>query len=125
MKLNPADTLKIFAAAPNLQSFAAGETIFQEGDTGDVLFGLIEGEVEFTLHGKIIEVLTTGDVFGQGALVHEDHRRESTAIAKTAVKLATIDREHFLFAVQQSPIFALEVLRSYSDRFRHLKNNVF
>jgi CRP-like cAMP-binding protein len=89
------------------------------------MYGIIEGEVELTHNGKTVEVLTAGDVFGQGALVHEDHQRESMAIAKTTCQLATLDREHFLFAVQQTPLFALEVLRSYSDRYRKLKDTVF
>ena len=73
------------------------------------------------INGKVIEVIQQGDVFGQGALVHENHLRASTAIAKTDCKLAFLDRKHFLFAVQQTPMFALEVMRSYSDRHRRLK----
>ena len=125
MVLNPTDTIKLLSSVPNPLTYAPGEVIFTEGYEGSVLYGIIEGEVALSVHGKPVEVLEAGDVFGQGALLHEEHRRESTAIAKTAVQLATLDREHFLFAVQQTPMFALEVLKSYSDRFRHLKNNVF
>ena len=42
-------------------------------------------------------------------------------IYETDCKLAFLDRKHFLFAVQQTPMFALEVMRSYSDRHRRLK----
>ncbi len=85
------------------------------------MYGIIEGEVEMKINGKYIETLKEGDVFGEGALVHYDHLRTSTAIAKTDVKLAFLDRARFLFAIQENPVFALEVMRSYSDRFRHLK----
>jgi len=54
-------------------------------------------------------------------LIHPDHQRVSNAIAKTDCTLVTADREHFMFAVQQTPMFALEVLKSYSDRFRRVK----
>ncbi|MFM7440364.1 MAG: cyclic nucleotide-binding domain-containing protein, partial [Snowella sp.] len=64
------------------------------------------------------------DAFGERALVHETHHRFCTAIAKTDVKLASMDREHFLFAVQQTPIFALELMRSYSERFRKIKEHL-
>ena len=30
----------------------------------------------------------------------------------------------FLFAVQQTPMFALEIMRSYSDRIRKLRQSV-
>ena len=36
--------------------------------------------------------------------------------------LAFLDREHFLFAVWQTPILALEVMTSYSDHLRHLRH---
>jgi CRP-like cAMP-binding protein len=95
--------------------------IFSEGETGTLIYGIISGEVEMFIDGVVIETLQEGDVFGEGALIHEDHRRASTAIAKTDCVLGFLNREHFLFAIQQTPMFALEVMRSYSDRFRRLK----
>lgn len=118
--LKPVDTVRLFENRPEL-SFKAGETVFEKGTEGTVMYGIIEGQVEMYLNGKHIETLETGDVFGEGALLHSDHLRTSTAIAKTDCLLGPMDREHFLFAVQQTPMFALEVLRSYSDRFRHVK----
>ncbi len=43
------------------------------------------------------------------------------AIAKTNCKLAAMNERHFLFAVQETPEFSLEVMRSYSGRLRRLK----
>ncbi|MDJ0510177.1 MAG: cyclic nucleotide-binding domain-containing protein [Crocosphaera sp.] len=118
--LSPVETIKIFESQPE-QTFAPGEVIFNNGEKGTVMYGIIEGEVEMYIHSKVIEIIKKGDVFGQGALVHSDYLRASTAKAKTDCKLAMLDREHFLFAVQQTPMFALEILRSYSDRHRRLK----
>jgi len=101
--------------------YKAGEVIFKEGDVDAVMFGVLEGEVEMTLDGKFIETIKTGEIFGIGAIVHQDHKRESTAIAKTDCRLVAMDRNHFFFAIQQTPMFALEVIKSYSDRFRNLK----
>jgi CRP-like cAMP-binding protein len=119
--LEPAQVVNLLKKQPELLTFTPGDLIFKEGDTGEVMYGIIEGEVEMTLNDKQIETLKEGDVFGEGALVHYNHLRTSTATAKTDVKLAFLDRERFLFAVQENPVFALEVMRSYSDRFRHLK----
>ncbi|WP_327331716.1 cyclic nucleotide-binding domain-containing protein [Calothrix rhizosoleniae] len=85
------------------------------------MYGVIEGEVDIWINDKMVETIKTGDVFGEGALVHENHQRASTALAKTNCLLGFLDREHFLFAVQQTPMFAIEVMRSYSDRLRRLK----
>ncbi|ELS04686.1 cyclic nucleotide-binding protein [Xenococcus sp. PCC 7305] len=119
--LKPIETIKVLLTSSKIQSLRAGEIIFPQGSTGYVMYGIIEGEVEMLLDEKVIETIQQGDVFGQGALLHSDHLRTSTARAKIDCKIAVIDQEHFLFAVQETPLFALEVMRSYSDRFRRLK----
>ncbi len=119
--LKPIETIKILLNSSNIKSLTAGEIIFQQGTEGKVMYGIIEGEVEMLVNDKIVETIQQGDVFGQGALLHSDHLRTSSARAKTDCKIAVLDQEHFLFAVQETPLFALEVMRSYSDRFRRLK----
>ncbi len=119
--LKPIETIKILLNSSNIKSLTAGEIIFQQGTEGKVMYGIIEGEVEMLVNDKIVETIQQGDVFGQGALLHSDHLRTSTARAKADCKIAVLDQEHFLFAVQETPLFALEVMRSYSDRFRRLK----
>jgi CRP-like cAMP-binding protein len=119
--LAPATTVKIFQKQPNLQALSAGQVIFAEGETGDLMYGIVEGEVDILVRDRVVETLNAGDVFGVGVLVHLDATRESTAIAKTDCQVAVLDREHFLFAVQETPMFALEVMRSYSNRLQQLK----
>ncbi len=72
--------------------------------------------------GKVVETILQGDIFGEGAIVHLDRQRDSTAIAKTDSLVAFLEREHFMFAVEQTPMFALEVMKSYSDRLRRLRH---
>ncbi len=122
--LSPVKTVEIFQTSPSPKIFAAGEIIFSDGDSGDVMYGLLEGKVEISVNGKILETIYQGDIFGEGALVHLDSKRASNAIAKTDCKLAFMERKNFLFAVQQTPMFALEVMRSYSDRIRRLRQSV-
>jgi CRP/FNR family cyclic AMP-dependent transcriptional regulator len=120
--LEPVKTIEIFQKTPSPKTFSAGEVVFQEGKLGDAIYGIISGEVEILVNGKVVETIQKGDVFGEGALIHLNHQRDSTAIAKTDSLLAFLDREHFLFAVQQTPMFALEVMKSYSDRLRRLRH---
>ncbi|MEM1170441.1 MAG: cyclic nucleotide-binding domain-containing protein [Cyanobacteria bacterium P01_H01_bin.35] len=122
--LEPAKTVELFQKQPEHKTFYPGDVIFEDGKKGDVMYGIIEGVVELFVNGKVVETIKTGDVFGEGALVHEEHTRASTAIAKTECKLAYLDQERFLFAVQETPMFALYVIRSYSDRLRRLKRSL-
>jgi CRP-like cAMP-binding protein len=119
--LQPIETIKILQKNSQIQSFNAGEVIFQQGTEGNEMYGIIEGEVEMLVNDKAVEIIKKRDVFGQGALLHSEHLRASTARAKTDCKIASLDQKRFLFAVQETPMFALEVMKSYSDRFRRLK----
>lgn len=120
--LKAIETLKLYQRPPSPRTFAAGQIIFSEGEKGYVMYGVISGEVEMYVDNKLVETIKKGDIFGEGALIHEDHKRASTAIAKTETVLGFLEKEHFLFAIQETPMFALELLRSYSDRFRRLKD---
>ena len=120
--LEPVRTIELFQKPPSPKAFSAGEVIFQAGERGGVVYGIISGEVEILVDGEIVETIQKGDVFGEGALLHLDHKRDSEAIAKTDSLLAFLDREHFMFAVEQTPMFALEVMKSYSDRLRRLRH---
>jgi len=41
-------------------------------------------------------------------------------VAKTAFRLATIDRLRFHFLIQQTPHFATHVMKELADRLRHI-----
>ncbi len=119
--LEPIKTIELFQKPPSPKTFLIGEVIFREGERSDLIYGVITGSVEISVKGKVVETIEKGDLFGEGVLLHLDHQRNSTAIAKTDSVLAFLDREHFMFAVQQTPMFALEVMKSYSDRLRRLR----
>lgn len=122
--LNPAETVKLFQSQSQSVLYPAGTVIFEAGQTGHEMYGILAGEVALSLHGKVLETLNQGDVFGEGALVQPDGSRYTTAIAKTDCTLACMNREHFLFAIQETPLFALEIVRSLSDRLRRLKHQI-
>ncbi len=122
--LNPAHAISLFAKSPDVKLFKAGEVIFEVGAVGQVMYGVIEGEVDMVVNGKVFETIQAGDVFGEGALVQDPPLRASTAVAKTDCKLAAVDQTHFKFLVQETPLFALEVIRSMSTRLRAAKANL-
>ncbi len=117
--LEPAHTVEIFQRQPDLRCLKAGEAIYHEGDVADYMYGIIEGEIEMVKQGKVYETLKAGQVFGVGGILGVGPR-QSDAIAKTDCKLAHLEQKHFLFAVQETPMFAVEVMRNYSIRLRNL-----
>ncbi len=119
--LEPTQVIELFTTAPHIHEVKAGETIFVAGAIGEVMYGVIEGEVDMWVNGQVFETIGHGDVFGEGALVQIPATRASTAVAKVDSKLAVVDKAHFLFLVQETPLFALEVIRSLSNRLRAIK----
>ncbi|MEH2458205.1 Crp/Fnr family transcriptional regulator [Nostoc sp.] len=121
--LSPVVTVGIFQKQPDPKVFSAGQVIFEEGQPGDEMYGILEGEVDILVNGKIVETIETGEVFGAGILIGIKNRTY-TAIAKMDTKLGFLDQEGFLFAVQETPMFAIQVMKSYSERLSRLQRMV-
>ena len=105
------------------KKFAVGDVIFHEGEQGDRMYAIMSGEVELIKKGKIVETISERDVFGEGIFVQPGHERATTAIVSKECQIVELDREKFLFLVQETPFFALEMIRSLSSRLRKIKQN--
>jgi MFS family permease len=77
---------------------AAGEDVVVQGEHGDRFYVIEEGEAEVIGDGRLIRTLRSGDGFGEIALLH-DVLRTATVHARTPLRLYTLDRHHFLSAV--------------------------
>jgi len=122
--INALETMRALASNGEVTTVEPGSLIFRSGEAGDCIFGLLEGTVELSWNGDAgHETIKAGDVFGAGALVTPDHRRYGNAKAQTPCKLLVMNREKFLFAVQEAPMFAIELLGSIDQRLRQLKDS--
>jgi CRP/FNR family cyclic AMP-dependent transcriptional regulator len=99
------------------QPFGQGDVIFREGDAGDVMYAVKEGQVSLQMGGTELETVGPKGVFGEMALL-EDEPRSATAVAKTACQLVPVDRRRFEHLVERWPGFALSVLKLMADRIR-------
>ena len=117
--------MRALARKSEVRGVNAGDLIFKADDPGASMFGVLEGTVLLTWTNENgqegYERIEAGNVFGAGALVMEGHRRLGTAQAETDCRLIEMNREKFLFAVQESPMFAIELLASVDARLRDLK----
>ncbi|MBL8251960.1 MAG: cyclic nucleotide-binding domain-containing protein [Candidatus Competibacter sp.] len=108
----------VFSQIEKYQPFPAGHIVFREGETGNSLYIIAEGEVDITRGGRVLETVGPGGIVGELALI-DDKPRSASAIARTDCLLAPINREHFLALVQRTPLFALQVMRAMANRLRH------
>lgn len=110
-------TFEIFSREPDLRTFKAGDTIFSAGDRGDCMFVVIEGDVDIRVNGAVVDRLKSGSIFGEMALIDAEPR-SGTAIAATDCKLAAIGEKRFLRLIEQTPRFALQIMRVVTERLR-------
>lgn len=97
--------------------FAAGDTIFTEGEHGDEFFVVVRGEVEIRSGNRRLETLGQNSIFGEMALI-DDSPRSATVVALTECTVAPIKENQFLFLVRNTPFFALRVMRVLAARLR-------
>lgn len=107
----------LFYNAKSFKDVPAGAVIFEEGTSGTEMFGVVEGDLEVRLPNGVVRRLGPDDTFGEIAVV-DGSPRSGTVVAVTDAKLAVIDRNTFLFLVQETPMFALQVMSSMAERLR-------
>jgi CRP-like cAMP-binding protein len=113
--MNPAE---LFHQESNTVQLAPGEFLYREGDKADKMYVLLQGEIDITV-GDYVETAREGALIGEVALV-DDSPRAANAVAKSACRLAQIDRQRFDFLVQQHPHFARHVMKSLVDHLRYV-----
>jgi len=74
--------------------FAAGHTIYEEGVQGHAMYFLESGAVEVIADGTRA-VRTSGDFFGEGALLHPRNIRSASVRCLTPVHALKISQEYF------------------------------
>jgi NADH dehydrogenase len=86
------------------EHYEPGQTVFREGDRGDWLYVVVDGEVEIAQRSAaagemVLRRLGPGDCFGEIALVRQGPRT-ATARCLSRVNVLAVDREAFqaLFA---------------------------
>ena len=102
-------------------NFSEGEVIFNQGDSGNVMYMIHSGEVMVSVNytGKPITVATMydGDMIGEMSLL-ENMPRSATAIAMKPTKLISFTKEQLLNYISNEQGFAWKLLTKLSSRIR-------
>ena len=109
--------IEIFSHNTAKISIHAGQALFREGDEGNQMFVLETGTAEVVVQNLVLETLKHGSIVGEMGLVsHEPH--SASVIAKTDCEFVVVDEKRFQFLVQQTPYFAIQVMRLMAERLR-------
>lgn len=104
-----------------------GEVIVRQGDVGDCLYVIQEGQVEILLEreGEEIPLRTAGqgEIIGETA-VFERVARSATVRALGEVRALTVDKKNFLRRIQEDPTLAFRLVQIMSRRVRELSDEI-
>ena len=115
--------IHLFDLDQHAQGYSAGQTVFQPGDPGEPMYAVLRGTVDIIIHGKTVETVGPGGVFGEMGLV-EGRPHIASAVVSTDAKLVPIDKSRFMFLVQQNPYFALQLMAVMAERLRRMDEKI-
>ncbi|UCE01814.1 MAG: cyclic nucleotide-binding domain-containing protein [Candidatus Latescibacterota bacterium] len=114
-------------SAPLGREYSDGEVICRQGEEGDRMFVIQDGQAEVTFREEdaeyVVGQLGVGDLFGEMA-VFDKQPRSATVRAKGRARILTLDKHGFLQRVQEDPSFVFRILQMMSSRIRHLDAEV-
>jgi CRP/FNR family transcriptional regulator, cyclic AMP receptor protein len=111
-------TVDYFKNTKELKAFAPGDVLFKAGDRDPLMYAVRDGEVDIYFNNTLFETVGAGGFVGEKSLIDE-LPHTTTAIARTAVSVAVVDEQKFLFLVHETPTFALQVMRIMAQRQRN------
>ena len=104
-----------------------GEDIVRQGEIGDCMYVIQEGQVEVISENNGEEVRLAirgaGEFFGEMA-IFERTVRSATVRALGQARILTIDKKKFLRRIQEDPTLAFRIVEIMSRRIRELSEEV-
>lgn len=109
------------------KQYQAGEVIIHQGEIGECMYVIQEGEVEVILEkdGREVRlaVRKEGEFFGEMA-IFEREVRMATVRALGPARILTVDKRNFLRRIHEDPSLAFRIVETMSNRIRELSEEV-
>ena len=104
-------------------AYADGEVICRQGEVGDRMYVIQDGEAVVVREEAGGEVVVgevgAGDIFGEMAIFMRQPR-SATVRARGPARVLTLDKRAFLRRVHEDPSLAFSILEKMSERVRSL-----
>jgi len=104
-----------------------GETIIRQGEVGDCMYVIQEGQVEVVLeeNGRQVPLAIRGEgeFIGEMA-IFEREVRMATVRALGKARVLTVDKKNFMRRIHEDPSLAFRLVEAMSRRIRELSNEV-
>jgi CRP-like cAMP-binding protein len=109
------------------KTYRDGEIIARQGEVGDCMFVIQEGQVDVVVEEDGVETLLRtaeiGEFIGEMAIFDREVR-SATLRAAGEARLLTIDKKNFLKRINKDPSLAFRLVQSMSSRVRDLSAEI-
>jgi len=117
------DELDVLAAHIDEQSFAAGQTVFHEGDPGGTMHVVLQGRIDTFINDGdgerlVLDEVRPGGIFGELSLL-DGGARSASAVAVERTRTFRIDRDDLERLFAKKPGAALDILAVLGRRLRN------
>jgi CRP/FNR family cyclic AMP-dependent transcriptional regulator len=99
------------------RTYAAGDTLAEEGESGRTLIVIDTGSVTVTVHGEEVGKLGAGDAFGEMSLIDRS-ARSATVKADTEVRGYQLPVWSFRPLIESHPEVAWSLMEALAQRVR-------
>lgn len=111
------DLIEIFQDSEDLVEFTAGSAIITEGEEGNLMYVVMNGEAAISLKNKELATAGPGEIIGEMALINSE-LRSATVTAKTDCTLAQIDQKSFESLLRYVPDFSMHIMNVLTNRLQ-------
>jgi len=119
--------LEDLSATLRPETVPAGTLLFREGEPGDRLLVLLDGQVEIikamgTEGERMMGVRGPGSFIGEMSLFDRDRLRTATVRTRTPLTVLSMSRNELVALLNRQPRLAYELVRTMSERLQESEN---
>ena len=116
-------TVSMFANEPSKIALSADDCLFRVGDKPNFIYILLSGRARILDRTRKVEVIDPGQIVGEMSLIESSPHLVSVQ-AQTDCVFARIDEKRFHYLTNETPGFALSVMRAMAERLRGANRSI-
>jgi CRP/FNR family transcriptional regulator, cyclic AMP receptor protein len=105
------------------RTYGSDEEIVRQGSNGTALYIVLSGNARVERDGERLGAVTSGDFFGELALI-EEHPRSASVIADTETECLLFPAWEFTALLEEHPEIAVPIMRALIQRLHRREHHL-
>jgi len=121
---NAEEIARKIAQVTTIEKYAAGETLFTQGDASNDIFFILVGHVSIQINGREVNSRRRGEHVGEMAAIDVHARRSASVVAIDETVVAKISEPHFAAIAAEYPSIWRQLASELAERIRQRGSSV-